>query len=199
MTFNVLPCSNATPHQQMQLRRQVDCHHTLISSDWTLLWLYRLTPSLYTITFFTMMLILSRSLKIQPFGRVIFLLVLQCSNITLKWRHQSLQSCRCSLLPPKPPQVTVFPAPLPPEPVELFFIASPGLNQHFIYFASTTWKKCKLAIVDEHALSVFQSNFPLTKYLFLICIWSLLWAWPSERELLKCWMWKEWQSHMEES
>ena len=29
MTFNVLPCSNATPHPT-QLKRQVDCHRPLI-------------------------------------------------------------------------------------------------------------------------------------------------------------------------
>ena len=47
-------------------------------------------------------------------------------------RHQSLQSCLWSLLPPQPPQITVIPAPLPPELVELLVAASPGLIERFI-------------------------------------------------------------------
>ena len=58
----------------------------------------------------------SRSLQLRPSGRIIFLLLLQYTNITPHQHHQSIKSHRCSLLPPQPPQVTVLPAPLPPEP-----------------------------------------------------------------------------------
>ena len=48
---------HTTPHPT-KLTSQVDCHLNLIFFEWTLLWLFKLTPSLRTITFSTMMMIL---------------------------------------------------------------------------------------------------------------------------------------------
>ena len=123
--YYLVPCFNTRP-QPTQLTRQVDCHRPYFNFFWV-------NPHHCTQSYFPpWCLSWSHSLKNQPFGRVIFLLLLQYSNITPNWSHQSLQSRRCCLLPPQPPQVTVLPASLPLELVELLVAASPGLIERFI-------------------------------------------------------------------
>jgi hypothetical protein len=46
--------------------------------------------------------------------------------------------------------------------------------EHFRNSVSTKTKKCKLTIVNEHALTIFHTNFPLTHFLFHYLFYSVL-------------------------
>jgi hypothetical protein len=123
------------------------------------------------------MILILIALFLNPAIQFIFLLLPQYADITLHQEcNQSLQShhgCSYTTTTHTKSQFLQHPHILLTRLIHQLLLLQARF-EHFRNSISTTLKKCKLKIVNEHALTIFHKNFPLTQFLFHFLFYSVL-------------------------
>jgi hypothetical protein len=154
------PMPHHTQHD-WQGRLIVVIGHTFISSEWTLI-------TAHNHIFYHDVDLDPIPWKIQPFGRVIFLLLLQYSRHHTKLTLPKFTFTQVLLASSTTTTSHSYSSNIGSQAALTISFGFSRPDWTFHLFASMTWKKCKLAIVDEYELTIFQKNFPLTQFLFTI-------------------------------